>query len=88
MIDPRKDHTLKSYSADRKFVQNIDQHLLESITTGQKNSVFHEGFDSISGFLSVSKSYGLLAHCTNFCVSLYNPRAEMLRWRKENPRRV
>ena len=59
------------YSADHKFVQNIDQHLLESITTSQKKSVFHEGFDSISGFLSVSKPYGLLTHCTNFCVSLY-----------------
>ncbi len=22
--------------------------------------------------MSVSKSYGLLTHCTNFCVSLYN----------------
>ena len=59
------------YSADHKFMQNIDQHLLESITTSQKKSVFHEGFDSISGFLSVSKPYGLLTHCTNFCVSLY-----------------
>ena len=58
------------YGADHKFVQNIDQHLLESITTSQKKSVFHEGFDSISGFLSVSKPYGLLTHCTNFCVSL------------------
>ena len=58
------------YSADHKFVQNIDQHLLESITTSQKKSVFHEGFDSISGFLSVSEPYGLLTHCTNFCVSL------------------
>ena len=62
--------SLVIYSADHKFVQNIDQHLLESITTSQKKSVFHEGFDSISEFLSVSKSYGLLAHCTNFCVSL------------------
>ena len=33
-------------------MQSINQHLLESITTSQKNSVFHEGFDSISGFLS------------------------------------
>ncbi len=35
-------HLCRSYSADHKFVQNIDQHLLESITTSQKNSVFHE----------------------------------------------
>ena len=54
-------------------MQSINQHLLESITTSQKkNSVFHEGFDSISGFLSASKSYGLLTPCTNFCVSLYH----------------
>ena len=54
-----------------KFVQNINRHILESITNGQKNSVFHEWFDSISGFLSASKSYGLLTLCTNFCMSLY-----------------
>ena len=53
-----------------KFVQNINQLLLESITNSQKDSVFHERFDSISGFLSSSKSYGLLTPCTNFCVSL------------------
>ena len=58
------------YIYDHKFVQNIDQHLLESITASQKNSAFHEEFDSISGFLSASKSYGLLTPCTNFCVSL------------------
>ena len=52
-------------------MQSINQHLLESITTSQKNSVFHEAFDSISRFLSASKSYGLLTPCTNFCVSLY-----------------
>ena len=28
------------YSADHKFVQNIDQHLLESITTSQKKTVY------------------------------------------------
>ena len=33
------------YSDTQKFVQNIDQHLLESIVNSQKNSVFHEGFD-------------------------------------------
>ena len=58
------------YSGTHKFVQSINQHLLESIIISQKSSVFHEGFDSISGFLSVSKSYGLLTHCTNFCLSL------------------
>ena len=31
---------LISYSADHKFVQNIDQHLLESITTSQKKTVY------------------------------------------------
>ena len=41
-------------------MQSINQHLLESITTSQKNSVFHKGFGSISGFLSASKSYDLL----------------------------
>ena len=51
-------------------MQSINQHLLESITTSQKNSVFHKGFGSISGFLSASKSYDLLIPCTNFCVSL------------------
>ena len=59
-----------NYSGTHKFVQSINQHLLESITNGQKNSVFHEGFDSISRFLSASKSYDLLTPCTNFCVSL------------------
>ena len=43
---------------------------IESITTSQKNSVFHEGFDSISGFLGAPKSYDLLTPCANFCVSL------------------
>ena len=28
------------YSADHKFVQNIDQHILESITTSQKKTVY------------------------------------------------
>ena len=63
-------HVAVLYSDTQKFVQNIDQHLLESITTSQKNSVFHEGFDSIIGFSSASTSYGLLTSCTNFCVSL------------------
>ena len=51
-------------------MQSIDQHLLESITISQKKSVFHEGFDSISGFLSASKFYDLLTPCTNFYASL------------------
>ena len=84
--DPRKNHTLKevrrkwgkvllvtdnaSYSDTQKFVQNIDQHLLESITNSQKNSVFHEGFDSIIRFLNASTFYGLLTPCTNFGVYL------------------
>ena len=60
------------YSDTQKFVQNIDQHLLESITNSQKNSVFHEGFDSIIRFLNASTFYGLLTPCTNFGVWLYN----------------
>ena len=55
-------------------MQNIDQHLLESITNSQKNSVFHEGFDSIIRFLNASTFYGLLTPCTNFGVWLYNER--------------
>ena len=43
---------------------------IESITTSQKNSVFHEGFDSISRFLGAPKSYDLLTPCANSCVSL------------------
>ena len=58
------------YSDTQKFVQNIDQHLLESITNSQKNSVFHEGFDSIIRFLNASTFYGLLTPCTNFGVWL------------------
>ena len=53
-------------------MQNIDQHLLESITNSQKNSVFHEGFDSIIRFLNASTFYGLLTPCTNFGVWLYH----------------
>ena len=51
-------------------MQNIDQYLLESITNSQKNSVFHEGFDSIIRFLNASTFYGLLTPCTNFGVWL------------------
>ena len=61
---------LGNYSDTQKFVQNIDQHLLESITNSQKNSVFHEGFDSIIRFLNASTFYGLLTPCTNFGVWL------------------
>ncbi len=53
-----------------KFVQSINQHLLESITNSQKNSVFHEGFDSIIRFLNASTFYGLPTPCTNFGVWL------------------
>ena len=67
---PRKHRIPYMYSDTQKFVQNIDQHLLESITNSQKNSVFRERFGSISGFLSASKSYGLLTPCTNFGVWL------------------
>ena len=58
------------YSDTQKFVQNIDQHLLKSITNSQKNNVFHEGFDSIIRFLNASTFYGLLTPCTNFGVWL------------------
>ena len=57
-------------SDTQKFVQNIDQHLLESITTSQKKSIFHEGFNSIIRFLNASTFYGLLTPCTNFGVWL------------------
>ena len=63
---------LKKYSDTQKFVQNIDQHLLESITNSQKNSVLHEGFDSIIRFLNASAFYGLLTPRTNFDVWLYD----------------
>ena len=56
------------YNDTQKFAQNIDQHLLGSITNNQKNSVFHEGFDSIIRFLNASTFYGLLTPCTNFGV--------------------
>ena len=58
------------YSADHKFVQNTGQRLLESITTSQKNSVFHEGFDSIIRFLSASTSYCLFTHNEFWCAAI------------------
>ena len=66
------DGYIEYYSDTQKFVQNIDQHLLESITNSQKNSVFHEGFNSIIRFLNASTFYDLLTPCTNFGVWLYN----------------
>ena len=45
---------------------------MESITNSQKNSVFHEGFDSIIRFLNASTFYDLLTPCRNFGVWLYN----------------
>ena len=37
----------------------------------KKTVYFNEWVDSISGFLSAPKSYGLFTPCTNFCVPLY-----------------
>ena len=56
------------YSGTHKFVQNINRHLLESTTDGQKSSVFHEKVGSIIRFLSAPTSYGLLTSCKNFNV--------------------
>ena len=71
--------TERKYSDTQKFVQNIDRHLLESITNSQKNSVFHEGFDSIIRFLNASTFYGLLTPCTNFGVWLQNVMSAKIR---------
>ena len=69
-VQSHSPRSVSAYSDTQKFVQNIDQHLLESITNSQKNSVFHEGFDSIVRFLNASTFYGLLTPCTNFGVWL------------------
>ena len=74
---------LTIYSNTRKFVQNIDQHLLESITNGQKNSVFREGFDSIIKFLRALVNFGdlcrslALVNLGDLCMLLFKKRARL-----------